>query len=99
MAYGTDRVFCRNTVLRIRHSAYVVLLIAVVFCFWRNIYDKFFSELLPETPLCTIVMFNDFLNGSTMTKTRVEIDSHGKVHVPCDKYWGAQTQRSLTYFQ
>jgi fumarate hydratase class II len=98
LAYGTDRVFCRNTVLRIRHSAYVVLLIAVVFCFWRNIYDKFFSELLPETPLCTIVMFNDFLNGSTMNKTRVEIDGHGKVHVPCDKYWGAQTQRSLTYF-
>ncbi|HAV93709.1 MAG TPA: class II fumarate hydratase, partial [Proteobacteria bacterium] len=33
-----------------------------------------------------------------MNKTRVEIDGHGKVHVPCDKYWGAQTQRSLTYF-
>ena len=33
-----------------------------------------------------------------MSKTRVETDSHGAVHVPSDKYWGAQTQRSLTYF-
>ena len=33
-----------------------------------------------------------------MSKTRIETDSHGAVHVPADKYWGAQTQRSLTFF-
>ncbi|MDR0826167.1 MAG: class II fumarate hydratase, partial [Mycoplasmataceae bacterium] len=32
------------------------------------------------------------------TKTRIEKDSLGEMHVPVDKYWGAQTQRSLTNF-
>src|SRR5690242_3627843 len=30
--------------------------------------------------------------------TRVETDSLGKVEVPADKLWGAQTQRSLKHF-
>ena len=33
-----------------------------------------------------------------MTKTRVETDSFGPLDVPCDKYWGAQTKRSLINF-
>jgi len=32
-------------------------------------------------------------------KTRIETDTMGEVHVPLDKYWGAQTQRSLNYFK
>lgn len=32
------------------------------------------------------------------SKTREESDSLGKVAVPADKYWGAQTQRSLEHF-
>ena len=32
------------------------------------------------------------------TKIRKESDSMGSVDVPADKYWGAQTQRSLKYF-
>jgi len=31
-------------------------------------------------------------------KTRVETDSMGKIDVPVDKYWGAQTQRSIQNF-
>jgi fumarate hydratase, class II len=31
--------------------------------------------------------------------TRTEIDSLGAIDVPADKYWGAQTQRSLHYFK
>ena len=31
--------------------------------------------------------------------TRVEIDSFGPIDVPADKYWGAQTQRSLQNFK
>jgi len=31
-------------------------------------------------------------------KTRKETDSMGEIQVSADKYWGAQTQRSLTYF-
>ncbi len=32
-------------------------------------------------------------------KTRIETDTMGDIHVPFDKYWGAQTQRSLDYFK
>ena len=34
----------------------------------------------------------------TMT-TRIETDSMGAVEVPADRYWGAQTQRSLQHFR
>ncbi len=30
---------------------------------------------------------------------RIETDSMGEIEVPADKYWGAQTQRSLIHFQ
>ncbi|HSZ35490.1 MAG TPA: class II fumarate hydratase [Acidimicrobiales bacterium] len=33
-----------------------------------------------------------------MTNTRVESDSMGEIEVPADRYWGAQTQRSLHHF-
>jgi len=32
------------------------------------------------------------------TKTRMESDSMGSIPVPADRYWGAQTARSLIYF-
>ncbi len=32
-------------------------------------------------------------------KTRIEKDTMGPIEVPADKYWGAQTQRSLTNFK
>ena len=34
-----------------------------------------------------------------MKKSREENDSLGKVMVPSEKYWGAQTQRSLENFR
>ncbi len=33
-----------------------------------------------------------------MTKTRIETDSMGEIEVSADKYWGAQTERSLHHF-
>ena len=33
-----------------------------------------------------------------MTKSRTELDSFGPLEVPSEKYWGAQTQRSLINF-
>lgn len=33
-----------------------------------------------------------------MTQTRTETDSFGPLEVPADKYWGAQTQRSIQNF-
>lgn len=35
----------------------------------------------------------------TVTDFRVESDSFGKLNVPVDRYWGAQTQRSLGNFK
>jgi len=34
----------------------------------------------------------------TVGATRREVDSMGPIAVPSDRYWGAQTQRSLAYF-
>ena len=34
-----------------------------------------------------------------MAETRIEKDTMGDIAVPADRYWGAQTQRSLKYFQ
>jgi len=34
-----------------------------------------------------------------MTQTRTETDSFGPIAVPADRYWGAQTQRSLENFK
>lgn len=34
-----------------------------------------------------------------MTETRTETDSFGPIAVPADRYWGAQTQRSLENFR
>src|SRR6202046_1981437 len=36
--------------------------------------------------------------GLAATGTRHETDSMGAIDVPADKYWGAQTQRSLIHF-
>jgi fumarate hydratase, class II len=35
---------------------------------------------------------------TTTTATRTESDSMGEIEVPADRYWGAQTQRSLHHF-
>src|SRR5882672_9198064 len=37
-------------------------------------------------------------SGDKPTRTRIESDSMGKVEVPANVYWGAQTQRSLLHF-
>src|SRR6187402_3417383 len=37
--------------------------------------------------------------GRIMAKTRVETDTFGPIDVPAEKYWGAQTQRSLQNFR
>src|SRR4051812_50135902 len=36
--------------------------------------------------------------GIDATGTRRETDAMGAVEVPADRYWGAQTQRSLEHF-
>lgn len=34
-----------------------------------------------------------------MASTRTESDAFGEIQVPADKYWGAQTERSLENFR
>jgi len=34
-----------------------------------------------------------------MVNTRTESDAFGEIQVPADKYWGAQTERSLENFR
>jgi fumarate hydratase class II len=36
--------------------------------------------------------------GINATGQRRETDSMGEIDVPADRYWGAQTQRSLIHF-
>ncbi|KAF2177211.1 fumarate hydratase [Zopfia rhizophila CBS 207.26] len=40
-----------------------------------------------------------FAFTSRMASTRTEIDAFGEIQVPSDKYWGAQTERSLKNFR
>jgi fumarate hydratase class II len=43
-------------------------------------------------------MHNITKRENTMSATRTETDSFGPLEVPTDKYWGAQTQRSIINF-
>jgi fumarate hydratase, class II len=36
--------------------------------------------------------------GGQLSSTRIETDSMGEIEVPADRYWGAQTARSLHHF-
>ena len=42
--------------------------------------------------------YHDLPIGIEATGVRREFDSMGDIDVPADRYWGAQTQRSLTHF-
>ena len=44
-------------------------------------------------------MSSQSLRATTPTTARIETDSFGEIEVPGDKYWGAQTQRSLQNFK
>jgi fumarate hydratase class II len=41
---------------------------------------------------------HDIPIGIRATGMRRETDSMGEIEVPADRYWGAQTQRSLVHF-
>ena len=43
--------------------------------------------------------FGQYLERMTAMEFRIEYDSMGEVKVPADKYWAAQTQRSLENFR
>ncbi|MQM28065.1 class II fumarate hydratase [Glycomyces albidus] len=46
-----------------------------------------FPEIDPDLPI-----------GTGATGVRIETDAMGEIEVPADRYWGAQTQRSLLHF-
>ena len=39
------------------------------------------------------------MTSTTQAETRIETDSFGEIHVPADRYWGAQTDRSRRKFR
>ncbi|KAF2839957.1 fumarate hydratase [Patellaria atrata CBS 101060] len=47
------------------------------------------------------IVFRTFITSRTMMAgtTRAETDAFGEIQVPSDKYWGAQTERSLENFK
>ncbi|MEP9378041.1 class II fumarate hydratase [Aquabacter sp. CN5-332] len=51
------------------------------------------TEIDPGLPV-----LRDLPIGISATGTRSEFDSMGNVDVPADRYWGAQTERSLHHF-
>lgn len=53
------------------------------------------------TPLASQSFFQrrQFSITSSMSNTRTESDAFGEIQVPSDKYWGAQTERSLENFK
>ena len=55
----------------------------------------------PRTPRKTQSLFQrrQFSVTSSMANTRTESDAFGEIQVPSDKYWGAQTERSLENFK
>ncbi|MFM0610135.1 class II fumarate hydratase [Paraburkholderia sediminicola] len=50
-----------------------------------------------SSPLSTPIV-HDVPIGLKVSGIRLEFDSLGQVEVPADRYWGAQTQRSLQHF-
>jgi fumarate hydratase, class II len=61
---------------------------------WRRNLDR---EIAPGLAR-RFARLNDHSTEATMAEFRIESDSLGEVHVPADKLWGAQTQRSLEHF-
>ncbi|MCW2517152.1 MAG: fumarate hydratase, class, partial [Mycobacterium sp.] len=53
---------------------------------------------MPDPSDETVPTYTDVPIGIAATGTRDEFDSLGSVAVPADRYWGAQTQRSLLHF-
>jgi fumarate hydratase, class II len=51
-----------------------------------------------DSPACNGIGRKGFREEGTMTATRTETDSFGPLEVPADRYWGAQTQRSVQNF-
>lgn len=56
------------------------------------------SSNIPKTAATFVARRTFTASSNKMTETRAETDAFGEVHVPADKYWGAQTERSLTNF-
>ncbi|KAG5288151.1 hypothetical protein I7I48_10286 [Histoplasma ohiense] len=48
--------------------------------------------------ICETLGKRGFATTGAMMASRTETDAFGEIQVPADKYWGAQTQRSLTNF-
>ncbi|KAF2257121.1 fumarate hydratase [Trematosphaeria pertusa] len=53
----------------------------------------------PQLHLQNSAQRRQFSSTRSMASTRTESDAFGEIQVPADKYWGAQTERSLENFR
>ncbi|RDL37287.1 Fumarate hydratase [Venustampulla echinocandica] len=62
---------------------------------------SFASTSLYRTTTTSLPRFGRSFHATSnaMAETRTETDAFGEVQVPADKYWGAQTERSLENFK
>src|SRR5712691_8974752 len=66
-------------------------------CFWCSCSHRRPRRIKAMTVEAHPVV-HDIPIGIAATGRRREIDSMGGIEVPADRYWGAQTQRSLVHF-
>ena len=59
---------------------------------------KILTKVNFSTP-CALLSLQKTVKTINIMQYRIEKDTLGKVQVPADKYWGAQTQRSLMNFK
>ncbi|KAH8597976.1 L-Aspartase-like protein [Bisporella sp. PMI_857] len=61
--------------------------------------SKTLSKPLLQSSLPSYKSFHASARTMAIAETRTESDAFGEVQVPADKYWGAQTERSLENFR
>jgi len=57
------------------------------------------TAVRPQLSSRTALSRRTFAYTATMANTRTESDAFGEIQVAADKYWGAQTERSLSNFK
>lgn len=85
----------------LRSVAHVKVNPTVICAFKSRPLSTFTRQPTRFTPLTTqrLFQYRQFSVTNSMANTRTESDAFGEIQVPSDKYWGAQTERSLENFK
>jgi len=61
-------------------------------------HEGIYPSLYSQKKICIISMSKKTLKNKMKKKYRIESDVLGEIKVEDDKYWGAETQRSIIHF-